>query len=75
MATAPEIRSWDDLFAARTRADVGGGIAAILALLGLPDLISFAGGFPDPSTFPRERASALLDEFAESAESNAFQYA
>jgi 2-aminoadipate transaminase len=75
MATTPEIRSWDELFAARTRADVGEGIAAILALLGLPDLISFAGGFPDPSTFPRERASALLDEFAESAESNAFQYA
>ena len=75
MATAPEIRSWDELFAARTRADVGEGIAAILALLGLPDLISFAGGFPDPSTFPRERASALLDEFAESGESNAFQYA
>jgi 2-aminoadipate transaminase len=75
MATAPEIRSWDELFAARTRADVGEGIAAILALLGLPDLISFAGGFPDPATFPRERASALLDEFAESGESNAFQYA
>jgi 2-aminoadipate transaminase len=75
MATAPEIRSWDELFAARTRADVGEGIAAILALLGLPDLISFAGGFPDPATFSRERASALLDEFAESGESNAFQYA
>jgi 2-aminoadipate transaminase len=75
MATAPKIRSWDELFAARTRADVGEGIAAILALLGLPDLISFAGGFPDPATFPRERASALLDEFAESGESNAFQYA
>jgi 2-aminoadipate transaminase len=75
MATTPEIRSWDERFAGRTRADVGEGIAAILALLGLPDLISFAGGFPDPSTFPRERASALLDEFAESGESNAFQYA
>ena len=75
MATAPEIRSWDDLFAARTRAAVGEGIAAILALLGLPNLISFAGGFPDPTTFPRERASALLDEFAASGEARAFQYA
>ena len=44
-------------------------------LLGIPDLISFAGGFPDPTTFPRERASALLDEFAVSGEANAFQYA
>jgi 2-aminoadipate transaminase len=75
MATAPDVRRWDELFAERTRADVGEGIAAILALLGLPDLISFAGGFPDPTTFPRERASALLDEFAASGETNAFQYA
>ncbi|HET9675064.1 MAG TPA: PLP-dependent aminotransferase family protein [Gaiellaceae bacterium] len=75
MATAPDVRRWDELFAARTRADIGEGIAAILALLGLPDLISFAGGFPDPTTFPRDRASALLDEFAASGETNAFQYA
>src|SRR4051794_15223053 len=63
------------LFAARTRGDVGAGIADILALLGIPDLISFAGGFPDPLTFPRERAAALLAEFAESGETRAFQYA
>jgi 2-aminoadipate transaminase len=75
MATAPEVRNWDELFAERTRADVGEAIAAILSLLGLPDLISFAGGFPDPATFPRERASALLGEFAASGEANAFQYA
>ena len=40
--------SWEALAAARTRGDVGEGIASVLALLGLPDLISFAGGFPDP---------------------------
>ena len=28
--------------------------------LGIRLLISFAGGFPDPATFPRERAAALL---------------
>ena len=47
----------------------------MLAFLGVPDLISFAGGFPDPLTFPRERAAALLAEFAGSGESAAFQYA
>jgi 2-aminoadipate transaminase len=62
-------------FARRTAGDVGDGIAAILALLGLPGVISFAGGFPDPSTFPRERAAALLAEFAASGETSAFQYA
>src|SRR5439155_3362153 len=74
MAVASEAQ-WQRLFAARTSADVGEGIAGILALLSVPDLISFAGGFPDPLTFPRERASALLAEFAEVGEASAFQYA
>src|SRR5918999_690783 len=75
MAVTPAQYAWDELFAARTRGDVGAGIAEILALLAVPDLISFAGGFPDPRTFPRERASALLAEFAAAGELNAFQYA
>ena len=60
MTVTPETGRWDALAAARTRGDVGEGIASVLALLGMPDLISFAGGFPDPETFPRERVSALL---------------
>ena len=75
MAVTPESRRWDALFAQRTRGDVGDGIAAVLAFLGVPGLISFAGGFPDPLTFPRERASQLLAEFAEAGEAQAFQYA
>jgi len=74
MAVTPDTRRWDELFAARTRG-VGDGIAAILAFVGLPDLIPFAGGFPDPATFPRERASALLQELAAAGEASAFQYA
>ena len=75
MAVSPATRSWEALFAARTRGDVGEGIAAVLSFLGLPGVISFAGGFPDPLTFPRERASALLEEFAATGEASAFQYA
>ena len=71
MAVTPDVQR----FARRTAGDVGEGIAAILSLLGVPGLISFAGGFPDPSTFPRERAAALLTEFAASGETSAFQYA
>jgi 2-aminoadipate transaminase len=74
MAVTPETRRWDELFAARTRGDVGEGIAFVLGFLGRSDLISFAGGFPDPLTFPRDRAAELLAEFAESGESTAFQY-
>jgi 2-aminoadipate transaminase len=73
MAVTPE--TWERLFAGRTRGGVGEGIAAILAFLGMPDVISFAGGFPDPRTFPRERAAALLQEFAAEGETSAFQYA
>ena len=75
MTTTPEVGRWDALVAARTRGEVGDGIASVLAFLGVPDLISFAGGFPDPETFPRERVSMLLHELAASGETTAFQYA
>src|ERR1043166_6289081 len=75
MAVTAQSSRWEELFAARTRADVGDGIAHVLAFLGVPGLISFAGGFPDPLTFPRERTRTLLAEFAESGEVEAFQYA
>ncbi|MBA2298621.1 MAG: PLP-dependent aminotransferase family protein [Actinobacteria bacterium] len=75
MTVTPESGRWDALAAGRTRGDVGEGIASVLALLGMPDLISFAGGFPDPETFPRERVSALLQEFVVTGETSAFQYA
>jgi len=75
MTVMPEAARWERLFAARTHGDVGEGIAAVLAFLGVADVISFAGGFPDPQTFPRERTSELLAEFASAGESTAFQYA
>ena len=71
MAVTPDAQR----FARRVGGDVGEGIAAVLSLLGVPGLISFAGGFPDPSTFPRERAASLLAEFAANDETSAFQYA
>jgi 2-aminoadipate transaminase len=75
VTVTPETGWWDALAATRTRGDVGEGIASVLALLGMPEVISFAGGFPDPETFPRERVSALLEEFVAAGEDSAFQYA
>ncbi|HUH16282.1 MAG TPA: PLP-dependent aminotransferase family protein [Gaiellaceae bacterium] len=75
MTVTPGAERWEALAATRTRGDVGEGIASVLALLGVPGVISFAGGFPDPATFPRERVSSLLQEFAASGEASAFQYA
>ena len=75
MTVMPDTGRWSALVATRTRGDVGEGIASVLALLGMPDLISFAGGFPDPETFPRERVSTLIQEFVTAGETSAFQYA
>ncbi|MHB1242981.1 MAG: PLP-dependent aminotransferase family protein, partial [Gaiellaceae bacterium] len=75
MTVTAEQGRWEALAPARTRGDVGEGIASVLALLGVPGVISFAGGFPDPETFPRERVSSLLQEFAAAGEASAFQYA
>jgi 2-aminoadipate transaminase len=75
VAVTPEAPTWAQLFAERTRGEVGDGVAQVLAFLGLPGIISFAGGFPDPRTFPRERVATLLAEFTATDEAVAFQYA
>ena len=73
--TVVDARRWRDLFAARAREDVGAGIVEILALAADTELIPFAGGFPDPQTFPAARAASLLDELAATGDLGAFQYA
>jgi 2-aminoadipate transaminase len=75
MTVSSDSTRWEAIAAGRTRGEVGDGIASVLALLGRTDVISFAGGFPDPQTFPRERIAALLHEFAAEGELSAFQYA
>ena len=75
MATTSAPGRWDVAPAARARGDVGDGIASVLAFLGMPDIVSFAGGFPDPETFPRDRVAELFAELASSGETSAFQYA
>jgi len=54
---------------------VGEGLAAILALAGNTEIISFAGGFPDPQTFPGERAATLMQELVSGGDVSALQYA
>jgi 2-aminoadipate transaminase len=75
VAVTPELGRWEELVAARVRGAPDDGIASVLALLGVPGLISFAGGFPDPETFPREWVAETFREFADQGESTAFQYA
>jgi 2-aminoadipate transaminase len=75
MAVGPELRRWDTHFAARTRAGAGEGLLEILALAGAEDVISFAGGFPDPATFPGAVVAEILRELAERGDASPFQYA
>jgi 2-aminoadipate transaminase len=75
VAIEPGLRSWDALFAARTRGGAGEGLLQILALAGATDVISFAGGFPDPATFPGPVLAEILRELAERGDASPFQYA
>ncbi len=68
-------RTWSDLFARRASADAGTEIAAIMALAGRTDIISFAGGFPDPAALDREALTAVLTEIGSSDDLAPLQYA
>lgn len=65
---------WAGSFAQRTKGEVGGALAAILALANATDIISFSGGFPDPQTFPSEVLVELFGEIVRSGDSSALQY-
>jgi 2-aminoadipate transaminase len=75
VAVEPELRRWDALFAARTRGGAGEGLVEILALAGRDDVISFAGGLPDPATFPAAVVAEIMGELAEAGDASPFQYA
>jgi 2-aminoadipate transaminase len=75
MATEQATRGWEEAFARRTRLEVGEGLASILALSGATDLISFAGGFPDPATFPGPELADILRRLVEEGDASALQYA
>jgi 2-aminoadipate transaminase len=74
MAVQVEAKDWAASFAARTKGDVGGALAAILNLANATDIISFSGGFPDPGTFPGEVLAELFTDLIRSNDSEALQY-
>lgn len=65
---------WGQIMASRTGAGVGQGLASILALSGATDVISFAGGFPDPATFPGEVLVDILRDLVLKDDASPFQY-
>ena len=62
-----------DYFADRASRMQASEIRELLKLLDQPDIISFAGGIPDPDLFPKDAFAQALSE-AVSADANALQY-
>ena len=73
MAIDQALQGFDAAFAARTRG-AREELLAILAFAGAKDVISFAGGFPDPATFPGSALADILAELAERGDASPFQY-
>ena len=59
---------WTNVLASRSSRMKASEIRELLKLLDQPDIISFAGGIPDPALFP---VSAFKDAFAETLTSQA----
>ncbi len=66
-------QQWSPAFAARTQG-ASGELAAILALSAGTDLISFAGGLPDPQTFPVAVLQRLVARLLADDAPRALQY-
>lgn len=67
--------NWQDIFAKRMDRMKASEIRELLKLLDQPDIISFAGGIPDPALFPTEAfQNALGDALSPKTASTALQY-
>lgn len=66
---------WDHIFATRSSRMRASEIRELLKLLERPDIISFAGGIPDPALFPDEEfKAAYADIFSGDQVGAALQY-
>ncbi len=59
-----------DLFATRSSRMKASEIRELLKLLDQPDIISFAGGIPDPALFPHEAFRQAYAEILSGAQAN-----
>jgi len=67
--------NWDEMFATRSSRMRASEIRELLKLLDQPDIISFAGGIPDPALFPdKEFKAAYAGIFDSGAVNAALQY-
>jgi DNA-binding transcriptional MocR family regulator len=65
---------WDDRFSRRMAHVRASEIRELLKLLDQPDILSFAGGIPDPELFPVQAVAEAYAEALASAGAQALQY-
>ncbi|WP_337266741.1 PLP-dependent aminotransferase family protein [Oryzifoliimicrobium ureilyticus] len=67
--------NWENMFAGRSSRMRASEIRELLKLLDRPDIVSFAGGIPDPALFPDDAFKAAYGEiFSGSQSATALQY-
>jgi len=65
------VLDWENVFATRSKRMRASEIRELLKLLERPDIISFAGGIPDPALFPHEEFQAAYEDILTGTEANA----
>jgi 2-aminoadipate transaminase len=73
-STRRDLARYAGLFSARTRVMTSSATRDLMAMSDRPEVISFAGGLPDTSSFPSETFAALTQRIADESCAKALQY-
>ncbi|HKR99508.1 MAG TPA: PLP-dependent aminotransferase family protein [Candidatus Dormibacteraeota bacterium] len=73
-STSRDLERYAGLFASRTRVMKSSAMRDLMAITARPEVISFAGGLPDTSTFPPETFAAVASRIATESCAKALQY-
>jgi 2-aminoadipate transaminase len=73
-STRRDLERYAGLFSARTRVMTSSATRDLMAMSDRPEVISFAGGLPDTSTFPSATFAAMTARIADESCAKALQY-
>jgi 2-aminoadipate transaminase len=73
-STRRDLERYAGLFSARTRVMTSSATRDLMAMSDRADVISFAGGLPDTSSFPSETFASITQQIADESCAKALQY-
>jgi 2-aminoadipate transaminase len=73
-STRRDLERYAGLFSARTRVMSSSATRDLMAMSDRPEVISFAGGLPDTSSFPNETFASMTQRIADESCAKALQY-